>query len=113
MRPSDTKPLSIAAADDKPIRPASEPARGYRLQDGKAGAFEAKVAAEVPVALAYNGVSHVVMMATPNDLADFAIGFSLSEGIFASLDELRELAVEDGGDGIEVQLEIAERAYAN
>ena len=45
------------------------------------------IAAEVPVALTYNRVSHVVMMATPADSADFAHGFALTEGAITSLDQ--------------------------
>ena len=55
---------------------------------------------EQPVALVYNGLSHVVMMATPLDLADFALGFSLSEGLLQSPDELRDLTIEPGPLGV-------------
>jgi FdhD protein len=65
------------------------------------------VAEEVPVALVYNGVSHAVMLATPRDIEDFALGFSLSEGILRSPRELRDVELEHSPAGIEAQLTIA------
>jgi formate dehydrogenase accessory protein FdhD len=69
------------------------------------------VAEETPVALVYNGVSHVVMMATPQDLADFALGFSLSERILESPAELYDLVERVREDGIEVDLTIAAERF--
>jgi FdhD protein len=66
---------------------------------------------EQPVALVYNGMSHVVMMATPLDLEDFALGFSLSEGLLTSLDELRDVEVQRAPLGVSVQLQISPRAF--
>lgn len=66
---------------------------------------------EVPVALVYNGISHTVMMCTPTDLADFALGFSLAEGILDNPSQLYGLEIVERENGIEVQLEIASRAF--
>lgn len=79
-------------------------------QEGTLSA-EDTLAEEIPVALCYNGVSHLVMMATPTDLEDFALGFSLSEGILQHSSELYDLEIRAYGDGIEIDLTIsAQRA---
>jgi FdhD protein len=82
-------------------------ARGFsRLNEGGAEDASASIASEVPVALVYNAKPHVVMMCTPADLEDFAVGFSLSEGIVLKPDEVKRAAVVKYARGIEVQLEI-------
>jgi FdhD protein len=77
-------------------------------------AFEAHdwVAEEVPVALEYNGISHAVMLATPRDLEDFALGFSLSEGILGDHRELYSIEEESSPEGITLRLQIANSAQA-
>jgi len=64
------------------------------------------IASEVPIALHYNGHPHVVMMATPADLDDFALGFSLSEAIIQSPTQLERVEVRMLLEGIEVSLRI-------
>jgi FdhD protein len=72
---------------------------------------EDDVAEEIPVALEYNGISHAVMMASPYDLEDFALGFSLSEGILQDKSELYECEVIPGCDGIQVQMQVATERF--
>jgi FdhD protein len=71
------------------------------------------VAEEVPVAFEYNGISHTVMLATPADLEDFALGFSLTEGIVAKRSEVFDIEIEEAEAGITVQLKIAGGAFVN
>lgn len=69
------------------------------------------LAQEVPVALVYNGISHVVMMASPKDLELFAMGFSLSEGIIAHPQEIYGMDVVQACNGLEVQIELSSRRF--
>jgi len=70
------------------------------------------IAEEVPVALRYNGRSFAVMMATPQDLQDFAIGFSLSEGLVSSIDQLHGVDVHTRLEGIELAMTVSAEAPA-
>jgi FdhD protein len=69
------------------------------------------LAQEVPVALVYNGISHVVMMASPKDLTLFAMGFSLSEGIIERPQEIYGMEVVQACNGLEVQIELSSRRF--
>jgi FdhD protein len=69
------------------------------------------IAEEVPVSLVYNGEPHVVMLATPTNLEDFALGFSLTEGIVASPSELLSTHVYNRSNGIEIRLQIPEQRF--
>jgi FdhD protein len=82
-----------------------------RWRNGEVSQATDKVAEEVPIALIYNGVSHVVMLATPQDLEDFALGFSLSEGILHSKSELYDVEIVTQPQGIELRLEVATEAF--
>lgn len=82
-----------------------------RWKDGELTQADDFVAEEVPVVLMYNGVSHVVMLATPTNLEDFALGFSITEGIIANVTELESVKVYQRSNGIEVQLKIPEARF--
>ncbi len=82
-----------------------------RLDGHRRASEMVAVAEEVPVALVYNGRSHVVVMATPTDLEDLAVGFSYSEGIVGGVCEMSRIEVVRHSRGVEVQIAIpAERA---
>jgi FdhD protein len=65
---------------------------------------ERTLAEEVPVAFSYDGATHAILMATPDDLEDFALGFTYTEGIITAAAEIAELAVVSVADGIVLRM---------
>jgi FdhD protein len=59
---------------------------------------------ETAIALSYDGGTYAVMMGTPRDLEDFAIGFSLSEGVIATGDDIVSLDIVELDDGIDIRM---------
>jgi FdhD protein len=84
-------------------RPAS-PARRKAWRDGRLAEGVRLIPEETALALTYNGGTYAVMMGTPQDLADFAIGFSLDEGIIQSPADIETLDIVELDDGIELRM---------
>ncbi|NDC09498.1 MAG: formate dehydrogenase accessory sulfurtransferase FdhD [Oxalobacteraceae bacterium] len=82
-----------------------------RCRGGLLSASQDWLAVELPIGLEYNGISHAVMLASPADLEDFALGFSLSEGIIANSSEFYGCEVEPRDDGRLVHVEIASERF--
>jgi len=83
----------------------------HGVRGGEAYAVQDWVAEEVPVALEFNGISHAVMLATPLDLEDFALGFSLGEGILDAAHELYAVEIAPSDLGITVRLQVSSAAF--
>ncbi len=86
--------------------------RAVRLAGGIATSVEETIAEETPITIAYNAVAHAVMMATPADLEDFAVGFSLTEGLIDRADAVQSVAVVRYSRGIELQIETSAEVAA-
>ena len=94
------------------LPPVTQQANVRRVaRDGSALDRIDVLAEETPVALVYNGISHAVMMASPADLEDFALGFSVSEGIADDKADIGEIETVAVTDGIEVRIELSSRAF--
>jgi FdhD protein len=111
-------PRSPGNGGSAPTAVLAEDAAGYTLlpvvttRDGAILQTQDCVAEEVPVALVINGQPHVVMMATPADLADFARGFLVSEAIVPSADDVDVRSVSTLDNGWEVSVRIPETCHA-
>jgi FdhD protein len=95
----------MLALEATPVVPP--PARCVARQAWRNGSTligERTLAEEVPVAFSYDGATHAVLMATPDDLEDFALGFSYTEGIITTAEEIEELTVVGVTDGIVLRM---------
>lgn len=107
-------PLSSTTAQGLPLElgwPSYQQNTVDRWRDGLHERKQDYIAEEVPVSLVYNGLPHVVMLATPTDLEDFALGFSITEGIIKNPQELLTARIYNRANGIEVQLKIPEQRF--
>jgi len=82
-----------------------------RWSDGITETASDMVAAERPVSLDYNGISHAVMLASPADLEDFATGFSLTEGIVDHRRQILDLEVVERHEGLQLRITIAAACF--
>jgi FdhD protein len=83
-------------------------ARDYRYDGGPSGhGFERNIAVETPVNILFGGIPFAVMMTTPMDLEDFAVGFALTEGIIESLSDIRGVEIERAEQGLKVNVALA------
>jgi FdhD protein len=108
------RPLKKIVEPIQPIIFSSESVGKYPVTRYTSNGVETNIdilAEEVPVALVYNGISHAVMLATPQDLEDFALGFSLTEGILDSGADLYGIEVIEQENGLALQLEVAAACF--
>ena len=95
------------AVSSSPAPPSQRQVRVQRWLDGRTEDTLDRVAEELPIALSYNGVPHVVMLATPADIEDLAVGFSVTEAVVERFDEISSLETVREGDGYEVRIRVA------
>lgn len=97
--------------DPSPATAGVVPRRIQRWRDGQWQPADDRVAEEQPIAMVYNGRSFAVMMASPHDLLDFALGFSLSEGLIQTPAQLLDVQVNELLEGTELAITVSADAH--
>ena len=95
--------MLLSASERLMMRPAKIVHRQIWRQEGLSSGGRS-IPEETAVALTYDGGTYAVMMTTPEDLEDFAVGFSLSEGIISSLADIQSLDIVRLDDGVELRM---------
>ncbi len=108
--------MSSTPKDTTQTEPADAPTPGAALRSvlrhahGRDEQVIDAIAAEVPVAFAFNGAPFAVMMATPENLEDFALGFPLAEGLVASAADVQVEGIQTHLEGVSIALRIPDAA---
>src|SRR5271154_780161 len=89
------------------MRPPSHTAARTAWRDGALSQGPRDIPEETPIALTYDGSTYAVMMATPADLEDFAVGFSLTEHVVERADEIVDIEIVESELGIEARMWLA------
>src|SRR5215470_7244414 len=100
-------PDTLQQSIDDPVYELSGDYRVIRVAPDRSEPATRLIANEVPVAIEFNGQVYAVMMLTPSDLEDFAVGFALSERIIVQASDIARIDVREGtrGIGVDVRLE--------
>ncbi|WP_322843887.1 formate dehydrogenase accessory sulfurtransferase FdhD [Pseudomonas sp. B33.4] len=103
---------TIAESTSEPNAPAPQPAQvAFREYLPNAPLSQAALASEIALAISYNGLSQAVMMVSPGNLEDFIRGFSLSNAIIDSVDEIYDIRLTHFDQACQANVQISSRAF--
>lgn len=100
----------MSEAKPPPAPPPVMPVKRLAYRDGAFAVGERVVPSETAVAFTYDRMTHAVMMATPADLEDFAVGFSLAEGIIRSPADICSIEMVTTDLGMELRMDLTEES---
>ncbi|SNS65687.1 formate dehydrogenase accessory sulfurtransferase FdhD [Pseudomonas segetis] len=92
-------------------RPAQNTDYSYAELTSASASNAVALADECALAISYNGINHAVMMVSPSFVKDFIAGFSLSNALIDSVDEIYDIQLERTGDALNAQVTLSNRAF--